>query len=269
MSGWIPSTNFNHRKNHPAAIRIVTLPGSSGASTGKAGNKFLSHIREVDAILHVVRCFAGAISFTSRNRRSHSRYRNDRHRLALADLETFHPRWINPNACPQRHKEAIIRAEILRRCRVVLDQAKPVRSIEFNPEEKKIVKPLGLMTAKKCFTWPTWMSRISGHGPLAQKVRDRAKARAGSRSRLRQAGGRAIRACPGGSQGDLESLGLKEPALATLARERIAFWDCKAISRPGPMRFAPGPLHRRDGSTGAGVIHTILSAGLSARKSIP
>ena len=67
----------------PAAVRVVDIAGIvRGASTGEGlGNKFLSHIREVDAILHVVRCFENAdITHVEETRRPDPGHRHDRHR---------------------------------------------------------------------------------------------------------------------------------------------------------------------------------------------
>ena len=91
MTVWPSSIRSSHRRNIPAAIRIVDIAGIvRGASTGEGlGNKFLSHIREVDAILHVVRCFGGGeiihVEGTTDPIRDIDTIDTE---LALADLET-------------------------------------------------------------------------------------------------------------------------------------------------------------------------------------
>src|SRR5207244_1538059 len=162
----------------PAQLRIVDIAGIvRGASTGEGlGNKFLSHIREVDAILHVVRCFAGGdiihVEGTVDPIRDIDTIDTE---LALADLESVSTSLDKAERLARSgDKEGIARAEVLRKCREVLDQARPVRQIEFNAEEKKIVKGLGLITGKKVL----YIANVDeadthGEGPLVQKVRER------------------------------------------------------------------------------------------------
>src|SRR4051812_7147288 len=137
----------------PAAVRVVDIAGIvRGASTGEGlGNKFLSHIREVDAILHVVRCFVD-------NDITHVEGTVDPIRdidtidteLALADLETV-TQSIDKTERQARSgdKEAIARLDVLKKCKVALEKGEPVRGLEFNPEERKILKGLGMITGKK------------------------------------------------------------------------------------------------------------------------
>src|SRR5690606_7861433 len=125
----------------PAALRIVDIAGIvRGASTGEGlGNKFLSHIREVDAILHIVRCFEDAdithVEGTVDPIRDIDTIDTE---LALADLETV----LSSLDKAERQarsgdKEAIARAELLKKVRGPLNDGRPVRSIEFNADEKK------------------------------------------------------------------------------------------------------------------------------------
>src|SRR3954465_13800154 len=133
----------------PPAVRVVDIAGIvRGASTGEGlGNKFLSHIREVDAVLHVVRCFAGGDII-------HVEGAVDPIRdidtidteLALADLETVGSSLDKSERLARSgDKEAIAKADILRRAKEQLNQAKPVRALEFSPEERKLIKSLGLI----------------------------------------------------------------------------------------------------------------------------
>src|SRR5437588_5684435 len=127
----------------PAQVRIVDIAGIvRGASTGEGlGNKFLSHIREVDAILHVVRCFAGGdvihVEGTVDPIRDIDTIDTE---LALADLETVSSSLDKAERLARSgDKEAIAKAELLKRCREVLDQGKPARSLELNLDERKLV----------------------------------------------------------------------------------------------------------------------------------
>src|SRR4051795_10781571 len=129
------------KKMIPAALRVVDIAGIvRGASTGEGlGNKFLSHIREVDAILHVVRCFENPDI-------THVEGKVDPVRdidtidteLALADLETVASSLDKSERLARSgDKEAIARAEILKRAKAHLNEGRPVRQLEFSADDAK------------------------------------------------------------------------------------------------------------------------------------
>ncbi|MDP9172746.1 MAG: redox-regulated ATPase YchF [Planctomycetota bacterium] len=252
----------------PAALRVVDIAGIvRGASTGEGlGNKFLSHIREVDAILHVVRCFGGGdiihVEGSVDPIRDIDTIDTE---LALADLETVSSSLDKSERLARSgDKEAIIRAEVLRRCKTALNDAKPVRSLEFDPEERKLVRSLGLITAKKVlYVANVDESDIHGQGPYVEAVRKRAAAE----------GGLVVPVC-----GKLESelaelpesdrkemlaaMDLKEPALATLGRQAYKLLGLQSYFTSGPkeIRAWTVPI----GATApqaAGVIHTDFERG--------
>src|SRR5437763_3098164 len=136
----------------PAQVRIVDIAGIvRGASTGEGlGNKFLSHIREVDAILHVVRCFGGTdilhVEGSVDPIRDIDTIDTE---LMLADLETVSSSLDKTERIARSgDKDAAARAEILRKAKTHLNTGKPVRELQFNPDEQKHVKSLGLITAR-------------------------------------------------------------------------------------------------------------------------
>ena len=247
----------------PAALRVVDIAGIvRGASTGEGlGNKFLSHIREVDAILHVVRCFGGGdiihVEGTVDPIRDIDTIDTE---LALADLESVSSSLDKSERLARSgDKEAIARAEVLRRCKTHLNEAKPVRQLEFAPEERRILKGLGLITGKKVlYVANVDEGDIHGEGPLVQKVRERA----------RQEGGSVVPVCgkleaelaelaPADRKEMLESMGLKEPALATLAREAYRLLGLHSFLTAGPKEIRAWQIPI--GATApqaAGVIHT-------------
>jgi GTP-binding protein YchF len=262
------NTLIETKKIVPAAIRIVDIAGIvRGASTGEGlGNKFLSHIREVDAILHVVRCFGGGeiihVEGSVDPIRDIDTIDTE---LALADLETVsssHDKAVR--LARSGDKEATARAEILKRCEVQLNQGKPVRQLEFSPEERKLVKSLGLITAKKVlYVANVDEDDIHGEGPMVKIVRDRAA----------QEGGAVVPVC-GKLEAELSelgeadraemlsSLGLKEPALASLAREAYKLLGLHSFFTAGPMEIRAWTIPI--GATApqaAGVIHTDFECG--------
>src|SRR3954468_12465061 len=163
----------------PAAVRVVDIAGIvRGASTGEGlGNKFLSHIREVDAILHVVRCFGGGeilhVEGSVDPIRDIDTIDTE---LALADLETVSSSLDkSERQARSGDKEAIARVDLLKRCREQLDQGKAVRSMEFDAEERKLLKGLGLITGKKVlYVANVDESDIHGKGEMVQRVQQRA-----------------------------------------------------------------------------------------------
>jgi GTP-binding protein YchF len=252
----------------PAALRVVDIAGIvRGASTGEGlGNKFLSHIREVDAILHVVRCFAGTdiihVEGTVEPIRDIETIDTE---LALADLETVGSSLDKAERLARSgDKDAIAKAALLKRCKDVLDQAKPVRSLELDADEKKIIKSFGLITARKVlYVANVDESDIHGQGPLVEKVRQRAASE----------GGAVVPVC-GKLEAELAELeekdraemlagmDLKEPALATLAREAYRLLGLQSYFTSGPKEIRAWTIPV--GATApqaAGVIHTDFERG--------
>jgi GTP-binding protein YchF len=252
----------------PAAIRIVDIAGIvRGASTGEGlGNKFLSHIREVDAILHVVRCFGGGDIIHVEGSVDPIRdIETIDTELALADLETVGSSLDkSQRQAKSGDKDAIARAEILKKCEVQLNTGKPVRQLEFNPEERKLIKSLGLITAKRVlYIANVDESDLHGQGPYVQKVRERAK----------QEGGAVVPVCgkleselaelPEADRAEmLQSMGLTEPALASLAREAYKLLGLHSYFTAGPQEIRAWTIPI--GATApqaAGVIHTDFERG--------
>lgn len=252
----------------PASLRVVDIAGIvRGASTGEGlGNKFLSHVREVDAILHVVRCFAGTdiihVEGTVDPIRDIETIDTE---LALADLETVDSSLDKAERLARSgDKEAVARAELLKRCKQALDQAKPVRSLEMTPDERKILKPLGLITAKKVlYVANVDEADVHGQGPLVNTVRDRAKTENGivvpvcgkleSELAELQESDRAEM---------LAAMDLKEPALATLTHEAYRLLGLQSYFTSGPKEIRAWTIPI--GATApqaAGVIHTDFERG--------
>ncbi|HEY1684422.1 MAG TPA: redox-regulated ATPase YchF [Tepidisphaeraceae bacterium] len=259
----------------PASVRIVDIAGIvRGASTGEGlGNKFLSHIREVDAILHVVRCFEDPdITHVENSVDPIRDIETIDTELALADLETVASTLDKAERLARSgDKEAIIKADILRRCKDQLNTGKPVRALEFTPEEKKLLKPLGLITAKKVlYIANVDESDLHGQNPLVQKVRAHASKESNSDSSDSQS---VVPVCgkleselselPESDRKEmLESLGLSEPALATLARQAYQLLGLHSFFTAGPKEVRAWQIPV--GATGpqaAGAIHTDFERG--------
>lgn len=143
---------YNSKKITPAQIEFVDIAGLvKGASLGEGlGNKFLSHIREVDAIVHVVRCFENAnITHVEGNIDPIRDIEIINLELILSDLESVTKRLEKAVKLVRGgDKEAKQEMDLLEKIKTTLEQEKPARSITFNKDEQKIVKGFFLLTTK-------------------------------------------------------------------------------------------------------------------------
>ncbi len=143
---------YNTKKITPAIIEFVDIAGLvKGASKGEGlGNKFLSHIREVDAIVHVVRCFDNPnITHVDGNVDPIRDIEEINLELILADLETVNKRLEKSQKLYKTgNKEVIDEVNILTKLKEILENEKPVRSYNANEEEKELIKSFFLITSK-------------------------------------------------------------------------------------------------------------------------
>jgi GTP-binding protein YchF len=208
----------------PAALKLVDIAGIvKGASEGQGlGNKFLAHIREVDAILQVVRCFedpdvihvAGKVDPVSDMETIELE-------LLLADiqhLENLLPK--AERAAKGPDKDAKAKVDVIRACLAHLAEEKPVRTMVLDEAGKKAVRELGLLSAKPIlYVANVDEGDLAGTGPLVQAVRA-AAAKAGAEvvpvcAKLEA----EIAELDEADRGEmLAGAGLTEPALAVLAR---------------------------------------------------
>ena len=137
----------------PATVEFVDIAGLvAGASKGEGlGNQFLANIRETDAIVHVVRCFEDEnVVHVSGRIDPLSDIEVIDTELALADMATVEKALVRYGKVARAggDKEAQRLVAVLEKCMTVLNQAKPVRSLDLYDEEKAVLKPLCLITAK-------------------------------------------------------------------------------------------------------------------------
>ncbi len=136
----------------PATVEFVDIAGLvAGASKGEGlGNQFLSHIREVDAIAHVVRCFESSdIVHVAGKVEPLSDIEVIDTELALADLSTVEKGLERAaKASKSGDKEALRKKALLERVKAHLDEVKPVRAMALSAEEARDLRELQLLTAK-------------------------------------------------------------------------------------------------------------------------
>jgi ribosome-binding ATPase len=137
----------------PATVEFVDIAGLvAGASKGEGlGNQFLAHIRETDAIVNVVRCFEdGNVIHVNNKIDPLSDIETIETELCLADLTTVEKSLTrySKQARAGGDKEAAKLVVVLEKCMVQLNQALPIRALDLYPEEKILLQPLCLITAK-------------------------------------------------------------------------------------------------------------------------
>lgn len=143
---------YNAQKVTPAIIEFVDIAGLvKGASKGEGlGNKFLSHIREVDAIVHVVRCFEnGKIIHVEGSVDAIRDIEIINLELILADLESVQKRYEKQcKLYKSGDKSLLAEVELLEKIKTQLENEKPIRTMNLNDDEKKLVKSFFLLTSK-------------------------------------------------------------------------------------------------------------------------
>ncbi len=253
----------------PAALRLVDIAGLvAGASKGEGlGNKFLSHIREVDAIVQVVRCFEDPNILHVSNSVDPLRDMDTiETELMLADLQIIEGAVDKAKRMARTgDKDALQLQKLLEQCLKCLSDGKPVRSLEIhNPEDRKALQIYGLISAKRVL----YVANVAendpeGKSPLVAKVREYAAKNGGEvvvvcakiESELAELG-----------EGDrlemLQSLGMDEPALAKVARAIYHLLGLHSYFTCGPKEIRAWTIPV--GATApqaAGVIHTDFEKG--------
>lgn len=143
---------YNSEKVLPAVIEILDIAGLvRGASKGEGlGNKFLSHIREVDAIVHVVRCFEDSnIIHVDNNVDPIRDIETINLELILSDLEVVERRYSKAVKGAKLDKSLQKEAELLQKIKAELENAKCARTIELDDDEKILIQTFNLLTYKK------------------------------------------------------------------------------------------------------------------------
>lgn len=256
------------KKIIPATLQVIDVAGLvAGASKGEGmGNRFLSHIRNVDAILHVVRCFDDPnvphVNDTIDPVRDVDEVETE---LIFADMEVVENAMHSAEKKARTgEKEAKKRLELLKRCMEALEQGNPVSSVKFDEDEYKALKSFAFLSSK-----PVLYVANIGEDDLDKENEHVAKLRAYAEER----DGLVVSVCAkldaelaeldeDEKAEMLEGLGLAEPALAALARAAYKLLGLQSFFTAGPKEIrawtipinAPAP-------EAAGVIHSDIQRG--------
>ena len=142
---------YSPKKITPAVIEFVDIAGLvKGASKGEGlGNKFLSHIREVDAVIHVVRCFDNDdIMHVSGSVDPKRDIETINLELILSDLEILDRRIDRTAKAAKGDKSLLAELEFLKRLKTELENGVSARAVEADDDEKAILADIGLLSAK-------------------------------------------------------------------------------------------------------------------------
>ncbi len=170
---------YDPEKVTHAVIEFVDIAGLvKGASKGEGlGNKFLSHIREVDSILEVVRCFEDPnIVHVDGSIDPIRDIETINLELVFADLETVNKRLERAKKLLKGDKSYQTEIDLLEKVKETLEQGKPARILELSDEEKEIIKDSFLLTMKPIlYVTNVSENEISEDNEYVKKVREYAK----------------------------------------------------------------------------------------------
>ncbi len=252
----------------PATVEFVDIAGLvAGASKGEGlGNQFLANIRETDAIVNVVRCFDDD-NVVHVNGRVDPLADIDtiETELALADLANVEKQIAKTAKLAKsgNDKEAQRLLVVLEKCQAQLNQAKPVRALDLYDEEKELIKPFCLITAKPAM----FVANVSEGGFTNNPYLEKLQAYAASQNAPVVAICAAIEAEIGDMSDDdkavfLADMGMEEPGLNRLIRAGFTLLGLQTYFTAGvkEVRAWTVPI----GATApqaAGVIHTDFERG--------
>lgn len=253
----------------PAILQLVDIAGIvRGASEGEGlGNQFLSHIRNVDAILHVVRCFDDPdITHVDGSVDPIRDIETIDTELMLADLQSVEQQLQKAKKSARTgDKDAKRKVEILEECNARLAEGNPIRGLSYDdPASAKVLRELQLLTAKRVlYVANVEEDDLAGEGELVGRVRKRAEEENGEVVPVCARLEAELSELDESDRAEmLESVGLEEPALATLARAAYKLLGLQSYFTAGEkeVRAWTVPI----GATApqaAGVIHTDFERG--------
>jgi hypothetical protein len=259
----------------PTQLEFVDIAGLvRGASKGEGlGNQFLGHIREVDAIAHVLRCFEGGdITHVEGSIDPLRDAETVETELMLADLESLEKRQVNAaKKAKGGDKEAKAQIEVMEPVLALLRDGKPARLFKPTPEQKPILQQLQLLTAKPVLYVCNVEEASAAEGnALSAKVAARAKSEGASAVIVSAAIEAEVAQLPEDERAEfLSHLGLTETGLARVIRAGYRLLDLITFFTVGPKETRAWTVHRGSRAPeAAGVIHTDFERGFIVAETI-
>jgi GTP-binding protein YchF len=259
----------------PTRLTFVDIAGLvRGASKGEGlGNQFLAHIREVDAIAHVLRCFEDSdIIHVEGKIDPLADAATVETELMLADLDSLEKR---VDALEKKargnDKESILALDLVRRSIALLAEGKPAHLVARKPEEELAFAMLGLITAKPVLYVCNVdeASAAAGNG-FSKKVEAKAKSEGAAAVVISAKIEAEIAMLPPAERADyLSAVGLKEPGLDRLIRAGYGLLDLVTYFTAGPKEARAWTITRGTRAPqAAGVIHTDFEKGFIRAETI-
>jgi hypothetical protein len=263
----------NPQKVIPTAVEFVDIAGLvAGASKGEGlGNKFLAHIREVDAIAHVVRCFEGDVIHVAGKVDPIADIETIDTELALADLESV-DKALNraERAAKANDKEALARKPVLQKLSAGLNEGKSARSLGLDDEEKALVRDLFLLTLKPLM----YIANVPDDGfennPLLDALRERAATEGAEVVPVCAAIEEEMAQLDDADRDEfLKDMGLDEPGLNRVIRAGYKLLDLQTYFTAGVKEVRAWQLRRGSSAPqAAGVIHSDFEKGFIRAETI-
>lgn len=251
----------------PARVEFVDIAGLvKGASQGEGlGNQFLSHIRQVDAIVQVVRCFDNDdIIHVSGSVDPIRDIDVINLELALADLAQVERRLERIRKQARTSKDAAAEVAVLEKLLGVLNEGQPARQVALSPEDAALVDPLELLTRKPIiFAANVSEDELATGNTYVEQVRQRA-AQEGAQVVVVSAQVEAeLVELPEEERADfLASLGVEEGGLQSLIRATYALLGLRTYFTTGPKESRAWTIQAgMTAPQAAGVIHTDFERG--------
>ncbi len=252
----------------PTRITFVDIAGLvRGASKGEGlGNQFLANIREVDAIIQVLRCFEdGDVTHVEGGVDPLRDAEIIETELMLADLESLEKRLVRLEKRGQTgDKEARYLSGLMRKAANLLEEGKPARLAEISPEEEKDWKALNLLTTKPVlYVCNVDEDSAASGNAWSARVEEMARAQGAGTVIISAAIEEEVAQLPEDEQAEfLESLGLHEAGLDRLIRAGYELLDLITYFTVGPKETRAWTVRRgTKAPAAAGVIHTDFEKG--------
>ncbi len=259
----------------PAVVEFVDIAGLvAGASKGEGlGNQFLANIRETDAIVHVVRCFADEnVVHVAGKVDPLSDIEVIDTELALADLATVEKALTrySKQAKAGGDKEAKLLVDVLTKCMAQLNQAKPVRALDLSKEEWNNLRPFFLLTAKPVLYAANVKEGGFENNPhLAAVVAHAAKENADVVAICAAIEAEIADLSDEDKEVFLADMGLHEPGLNRLIRAAYHMLGLHTYFTAGVKEVRAWTIHHGDTAPqAAGVIHTDFERGFIRAQTI-
>ncbi|HBG34001.1 MAG: redox-regulated ATPase YchF [Alphaproteobacteria bacterium GWC2_42_16] len=266
----------NSAKIIPTQLEFVDIAGLvRGASKGEGlGNQFLAHIREVDAIVHVVRCFENPdIAHVEGEINPIRDIEVVETELMLADMESLEKRLpASEKKLRAKDLEALAQFPLMERALKLLKEGKPARFVQSSPEEREILKHLQLITSKPVLYVCNVAEEEAATGnALTEQVKELAQREGGQAAIVSAAIEAEVASLDSEEEKTefLQSLGLSETGLARVIREGYALLNLLTFFTIGPKEARAWTVEKgAKAPQAAGVIHTDFERGFICAETI-